>query len=158
MRLQILYAILLCVAFSCRKYNRYSETPHIEFVSLGYSSSVKDENKMKIAKLKFNVYDGDGDVGVPFEDTVVNFFTEIMVRRNGVFISADSAKVYNYTYKMPFIEPDERDINFEAEATVNIEYTALSMPYDTIKYRFYLLDYAGNKSNVEETSIAVLDK
>jgi len=153
-----LLLLLVFIFTSCRDFDEYSEIPKIEFVSLDFYQTVRDENQMKIASLTFNLYDGDSDIGVDYTDTTVNFFTEVLVMKNGEFINAEEAGIVDNNYKMPQIPEDDRDINFEAEVTVDIEYFSALMPYDTLKYQFYIVDYAGNKSNIEESTIAILNQ
>jgi hypothetical protein len=59
-----------------------------------------------------------------------------------------------YGRKYTIKKDDMLDRNGQAvkgEISVEIQYILLP-PFDTMKYEFYIMDRAGNKSNIESTS------
>lgn len=150
-----LFALVLF--FSCKKPDKYSSTPRIEFDTLVYYAfENEDEEKMKQAELTFSVYDGEGDIGSFADQTDNNFFSTLYVMENGELVKGEDVGLVDYNYKLPFIEEDDRNINFEADITVEFLYNSLSMKYDTILYEFYLIDQMEHESNKVKSDTVVL--
>jgi len=141
---------------SCEAFEQVSEVPEIHFMR--YTPYLADTLDLIInaGELVFSFQDGNADFGLDTinnpEDTV-NFFLNPYQKINGVYDSID-ADVYGRKYA---IHNQERLGRTGQNKTIKGEiklqiYYLLSPPYDTIRYDFYIVDRAGNKSNVESTT------
>lgn len=155
----ILFAVIGVMAFfSCEKAESYSEIPYIEFSSYrvydtAYSSGFFQRN----VAINFSFVDGDGDIGYSKEltgDSVKdNLFFSRYEQRNGEFINVDSLLVDSIRYSIPFAEVMRREgQNKTLKGSIKVDVSELVINYDTIKYDFYIVDRAGNKSNVTSTT------
>jgi hypothetical protein len=141
---------------SCEPFEKVSEVPEIHFMR--YTPYLADTLDLIISagELVFSFQDGNADFGLDTinnpEDTV-NFFLNPYQKINGVYDSID-ADVYGRKYAIHNHERMGRtgqNKTIKGEIKLQIFYL-LSPPYDTIRYDFYIIDRAGNKSNVESTS------
>ncbi len=128
---------------SCVKEPVYSDIPHIEFLSMSDNDFVVlDEDSLSVV-IYFE--DGDGDLG---DDDTVNMFWE------------DSrVPGFPLPLKIPFIELQG---NSKAISGTITTYYPISYCYDnddavdTFYYKIYIVDRAGNKSNVDSTDLIFL--
>ena len=113
--------------------------------------------------LTFQFEDGDGDIG--FEaaldsldrpDTLkYNLFLTIHEKVDGEFKAIDpddlDAKPY---YRIPPLDREGQNKTLKGEIEVQIEY--FTIDYDTLKYTFYIMDRAFNRSNTDTTEVISL--
>jgi len=147
-------AILLYTA--CEPLEKVSEVPEIQFKSFSLFEIDTLDVRIKAGELVFNFIDGNADIGIiegrNDEDTL-NFFLLPYQKIDGGYDSID-ATTYGRSYG---ILNDEKMVRIGQNKTIKGEiklqiFYFLDPPYDTIRYDFYILDRAGNKSNVESTS------
>lgn len=131
---------------ACVKKTNYPTSPVIEYQD--FIPLVGDS-----AHLQIKFTDGDGDIGVKENDTTRSlFFTyyykDTVTQKYVAYYSA----LFNDTLRTSYIvkSPTETYIGkpISGELSVNIQQYRHSKKIKNIKYVIYLLDRAGNKSNV----------
>ncbi len=162
--------ILLITIFSaCPKPQQYPIEPQITFKQIILSDTVDLlGNDVKLFKLRFDIIDGDGNIGLQDGDTTgvfhpdslynKNFFTTLFEIINGDTIEVDPEK--QRYFRVPYVEPQGQNKVLIAEIYIDIEFTyeiSGELPYDFIMYKFYIVDRDFNKSNIEETLVIKLD-
>jgi len=166
-RLIIAGSILLTIAYACVKTEPVSPVPQITFKSFqlvdGYDTAL--QNNIKIGILEFSFVDGDADIGIetPYDKTQsleynYNVFLYPYKKVNGSYFKVD-IDTTDTLFPPPFyrIEYDSKldrvgqNKTIKGTITINIDYFILPS-YDTLKYEFYIIDRAMNKSNVESTN------
>jgi hypothetical protein len=155
----ILFIIIGVMAFlSCEKAESYSEIPYIEFTSYRvYDTAFSSGFFQRNVAVNFSFVDGDGDIGYNKELTgdsaKNNLFFSRYEQRNGEFINVDSLLVDSIRYSIPYAEVMSREgQNKTIKGSIKVDVSELVINYDTIKYDFYIIDRAGNKSNITTTT------
>lgn len=155
----IIFVSILSLSFlvSCKKVSDYSNIPNIEFKE---TKLTKTEdllgNKVYRIRLKFYLIDGDGDVGLvknmgkPYVgDSAFNYFSELFYMKNNQWhtdtLILDSTKNFIIPYLNNFLGSSKF---LKASVFIDYEYAHLLFKYDTIRYSFYVMDRAFNKSNI----------
>jgi hypothetical protein len=102
--------------------------------------------------MTFRFKDGDADIGVNGNnaDSPNNLILVPFQKLNGVYDSIDPEK-YQREYKIKRNELLNTGKAVQGEITVSINYL-LPLPFDTIRYNFYVIDEAGNQSNTDSTA------
>jgi hypothetical protein len=108
----------------------------------------ESEQIVRSFNLHFYVIDGDGDMGVMLGDTGTNFFMDMYRIKNGVF-EKDSA--YNATIPAPY--DLGQDKTYKADIYIDLIHAYLT--FDTVYYRFYVVDQAGHQSNTLQTDTII---
>lgn len=153
----VLFVILIMFSISsCFKPEVFPPEPNIEFISFSFIETLDVlDNPVLNGTLKFNFIDGNGDIG----------FDTISPRKNTIFL--EKYKISNgqevlvdllipLEFFVPTIKITQPDIALKGEMYVNDLNEMSPILNDTIVYRFYIVDRAGNKSNVESTGPLVL--
>lgn len=129
---------------ACVPEPQYSFIPHIEFQSM--SDNTFDELDEDSLSIVVYFEDGDGDLG---SDDSINMFWE------------DSrVPGFPLAFKIPFIELQG---NSKAISGTITTYYPISYcldnddAVDTFYYKIYIVDRAGNKSNVDSTDLIFLN-
>ncbi len=143
--------------FSCRKIESYPVIPEIEYKSFTLRDTIDPlGNPGKIGELVFSFVDGDGDIGLPQPDstskdtTNYNLFFTMYEMLDGEFIKVDEDDLETpLNYRIPYIVSEGQNKTLKGEIQVDFFY--LIIKYDTIKYKFYIVDRALHKSNDQET-------
>ena len=152
--LSVATAILLYTA--CEPLEKVSEVPEIQFKSFTLSEIDTLDVRIKAGELVFSFIDGNADLGIikgrDDQDTL-NFFLLPYQKIDRVYDSID-ATTYGRSYG---ILNDENMVRIGQNKTIKGEiklqiFYFIDPPYDTIRYDFYILDRAGNKSNLESTT------
>jgi len=145
---------LLAVA-SCEPFEKVSEIPEIGFKSFDLFEIDTLGSRIKAGELVFSFIDGDADIGLfsgsSTEDTL-NFFLIPYEKLDAGYEPIEDADTLKYG-----IRNDEKLTRVGQNKTIKGEiklqiYYFLTPPYDTIRYDFYIIDRAGNKSNIESTT------
>ncbi len=154
----------MVIMMSCKKIQTYPDIPEVHFKSYTAENSVDVlGNKVKLVELVFTFVDGDGDIGLKQGDTVPpyvgkyrnNYFSTLYVKENGKYKKIENISVSNYT--IPYIEPQGQNKTLKADVKVKYEYSMSQendtlFNYDTIMYKYYIVDRALNQSNIDSTS------
>jgi|OpeIllAssembly_1097287.scaffolds.fasta_scaffold96819_2 hypothetical protein len=154
-RFILVLLVLTVVTFSCEPFEKVSDIPEIHYRSFNLFLIDTLDITIKTGELVFSFQDGDANFGLDTlfnkEDTV-NLFLIPFRKIDGSYDSID-ADIYGRKYA---IYNDERLRRTGQNKTINGEikvqiFYFLDPPYDTIRYDFYIVDRAGNKSNTETT-------
>ena len=142
-------SIILIVTYSCIKKKQYTTEPTIEFKEfVPYTDESAD------LTILFN--DGNGDIGVGENDSTISLYTTYYyydtithVYRAFLKTSPNDTLRTNYIVKSQSDAYNGKPIS--GEISVRIQQFRHSKKIKKVKYVVYLLDKAGNKSNVITT-------
>ncbi|MEN8787759.1 MAG: hypothetical protein ABF264_03435 [Flavobacteriales bacterium] len=142
--LKLILFLLSLSIFGCKKDEKYSEIPEIEFVSLTPNSTTEFSQNIV---LKLTYKDGDGDIGHEDPDVYALFVKDSRLPQ------ADE-------YHVKPLTPPEQTLQIEGELTVRLSsiFVLGSDSTESTKYRVKLRDRAGNWSNEIETSSIQVSK
>jgi hypothetical protein len=136
------------------------DVPRVEFRS--FILELKPNalgNNIMTGTLDFHFEDGDGDIGfnasvdsLDLADTLkYNLFLTLHEKVNGVYREIDTSELGTKPfYRIPPLDREGQNKTLRGEIEVEIEY--YTRDYDTLKYTFYIMDRAFNRSNVDTTS------
>ncbi len=135
-----LFAFLTLIV-GCKKDKDYPETPQLNVREFLRASAYE-------VRWKIGFTDGDGDFGVRNEDDPDNFILTIYSIENGQAIE----KAAN-NYRIPQIQDVPIENGVEGEILLAIDNLDLFLidGIDSVYYRGYALDRAGNQSNSVES-------
>lgn len=145
-----IFAFIAVVLYSCVKKTTYPTTPEIV-----YKDFIPYEGDSADLQIKFK--DGDGDIGVTSDSdsTKTLFYTyyykDTVTQKYRAYYSAlfnDTLRT-GYIVKIPTDEYKGKTIS--GEISVRLQQFRHSKKIKNVKYVIYLLDNAGNKSNVLTT-------
>jgi hypothetical protein len=146
---------------SCYKVEEYPPEPEVEYKSflLEDTTDILD-NTILSGSLRIHFVDGDGDIGheepidTASEDAVKNLFLDLLEKEDGVYQEAELS--IPYEYRIPYFETSANNPTLKGDIIVSEIDFYPPFEGDTVKLRFYLVDRAGNKSNVGITPEIVL--
>jgi hypothetical protein len=147
---------------SCEPPEKVSPIPEITFKSFLLEDYVDSlDNRGKLGTLKFDFIDGDADIGSYVADTETTeeslktkynvFLIPFEKLPNGYYdsVEADPLKyIIRYNEKLDRVGQNK---TIKGEIKISIQYSIIPSQ-DTLRYEFYILDRARNKSNVAYTS------
>jgi hypothetical protein len=152
--------IILALCFtSCEPYDQFSNVPEIHFKSFSqyFYYSTKLERTIEAGDLIFSFQDGNADFGLDTINNKIDTVNLLLIpyqKTDGVYHLLD-VDLYGRKFKIykndQLNRTDQKNKSIRGEIKVQIEYP-LPPPFDTIRYDFYIVDRADNKSNVESTS------
>lgn len=161
----LLFGLLIFSA--CPKPQNYPDIPQIKFKQVVLFDTVDAlGSKSKAYKLVFGIIDGDGDIGLQTTDTIgvdvdtayVNDFLTIFYEvKNGDTIMTDSLNGYNY--RIPYVVPQGQNKTLLADIYIDYLFaydTDNNLKYDSVMFKFYVIDRKLNKSNLEKTPVLSL--
>lgn len=138
--------ILLC--FACESFEKASIVPEIHFKSLE-TISVSDT---AVYELVFSFQDGDADFGSNNSST--NVFLVPYQKIDGNYEPVDET-LYGLPYSIANDEKLTRsgqNKTIKGEIKIKMLLFPTLIPFDTLRYDFYIVDRAGHESNVESTT------
>jgi hypothetical protein len=149
--------LMAAMFYSCEKPESYSEIPEIEFKSFRVYDTTKSGFNQRQIAISFKFVDGDGDIGyrLGVDDTTKkdNLFFSKYAQIGGSYVNIDSLLVVPNVFSLPYEDVMERSgQNKTMKGTIKVDLQELLVKYDSIKYDFYIVDRAGNKSNVATTT------
>ncbi len=140
-----LFAILLAVGLvGCEKDGSISVIPEIAFVSIDPVSA----QQFDAVEIVISYQDGDGDLGENVAGVDNLFVTDL---RNGVI----------YAYRIQELAPQGSTIAIQGNLNVQINSVSVIDPMATaeqVQYSVYVVDRAGNQSNVVTTDEITVTK
>jgi len=142
------------VLTTCESYEKVSDVPEIEFESFALFDKDTINFQIKVGELTFKFIDGNADFGVlPKAEDSLNLF---LIPFQKVDMAYEPLDVDTFGRKYT-VKNDEKLVRIGQNKTVKGEIKLQILyvfppPFDTIRYDFYILDRAGNMSNVESTS------
>jgi hypothetical protein len=163
----VLSLILVYLLVSCENIPQYPSVPEIHYKSLAftrvYDTALASYQDYGI--LTFSFRDGDADLGVYQEvDTNQNYPDSV---RHGIFISFFSKE--NGKYIEQIIVRNNDTLSFDSwlpynskmdrvgqdktiKGTIKVSMSFVdTLPYDTMRFQFFIRDRAMHKSNIEVT-------
>ena len=160
---------LIGILTACPEPKKYPDEPQIQFEQVQLKDSLDLlGNTNKFYKLKFDIIDGDGDIGLKESDSTGindpdslysnNLFTTLYEIVNGDSIKIDSSKQRNF--RVPYVEPQGQNKTLIADIIIDIIFSYDgdgNLPYDSIYFNFYIVDRKLNKSNIQSTPVLKLD-
>lgn len=157
MRLVILLIVFCSIMLqACFKIEPYSPIPSIEFLDFrNIDTTDLLGNKVMNGTLHFYFVDGDGDIGFdtisPRQNTI---FLEKFKVVDGVETKIDMLIPLNYF--VPKFDNSTTNKTLKGEMIIDDLNENYPLDYDTIIYKFYIVDRAGNSSNIESTGYVKL--
>lgn len=150
---------------SCREKEEYPPQPRIEFLSFTKFEHPSGYDTLGVLLISYT--DGDGDLGIPgWDTTAYNFFVSYFVMKNGelqpgTFFNTQTGQFDTIHFNNRFgpLAPDDYTgwIKGEIEDTIKPLYDPRSTKeFDTIQFKVYLRDQAGNQSNTVETPLIIV--
>jgi hypothetical protein len=141
---------------SCEALPKASNVPEIKFKSFALSELDTLGFTIKTGELIFSFVDGNADFGIiPASNPkdTLNLFLIPFKKTDGIYDSIDM-DTYGRSYS---VLNDDNLVRVGQNKTIKGEiklqvYYFITPPFDTLRYDFYILDRAGNKSNVASTS------
>jgi hypothetical protein len=147
----ILTALVLS---TCDPIEKVSDVPEIKFKSFAMFNVDTLGFQIKAGELIFSFIDGNADFGVleNSKDTLNLFLTPFhKVNMAYVPLNVDTfGRKYAVMNDQALVRIGQ---NKTVKGEINLQiYYFIDPPYDTIRYDFYIVDRAGNKSNVASTT------
>ncbi|MDB5282070.1 MAG: hypothetical protein JWO06_1145 [Bacteroidota bacterium] len=135
----------MLVYSSCKKDKTSSATPTISFVSIAPNPAIKYLDSVKIV---ISYTDGDGDLGIDSPDAKNLFVTD---NRNNVTSG----------FRIKQLAPSGSNIIIEGNLDIILSPQGFTDDNDATEiatYSIYVVDRAGNKSNVVKATPLVINK
>ena len=138
----------------CEPYEDVSEVPAITFKSFDLFRVDTLSNTIIAGKLVFDFIDGDADIGAnPNSYSAadsLNFFLIPSYKSEDTYFPLTDTLKYQIRYNEK-LDREGKNKTIKGEISLMIYYF-ISPVYDTLRYDFYILDRAGNKSNTATTT------
>jgi hypothetical protein len=151
----ILLALALALVPSCKPEVDYPDEPTVSFKEFTFADTVLLGNTVKRGTLIFSFTDGDGDIGFdtvqPRQNTI--FLTKHKMKDN-VLTQMDLLVDLNYFVERLYNDDKRQAASGDIKIEELNEYA--SSFGDTIMYKFYIVDRAGNHSNTDSTGLIVI--
>ena len=151
---KILFMAVILLSFAgCIKRDKFSKIPKITYKDFILYQDLT-------ADLTFSFTDGDGNVGFKQGDTLppyhregdhyYNFYMDYYVKIDGEFEKIEPT--LPFYYRIPHLTPEGKNKTLQGTITVqDITPFPITLPYDTVKFTFYMEDLDFNKSNIQST-------
>lgn len=152
--------------FSCLQKQEYPEVPSLEYKSFTLlRHPLSDYDSIGILLLGYT--DGDGDLGLNLIDTSsYNFFVSYFKMENGKLEPGtrynpitEQFDTINFNSRFYKLAPEDYSgwLKGDIEDTIRPLYDPRSTKtHDTVLYKIYMVDRAGNKSNTVETPLIIV--
>jgi len=146
---------LAAVISSCNREEVYPDVPAVTFKDFSFEDTIILGNTVKRGCLTFSFTDGDGDIG--FDTTQPRQNTIYMTKykmKNNVLSQMELLVDLNYFVERIYSDDKRHSVSGDMKVEELNEY--MSSFGDTIMYKFYIVDRAGNRSNVDSTGLIVV--
>lgn len=160
-KLAILLFLISILFPTCREKEEYPPVPQLEFLSFTSFRNLDDIDSLGILLISYT--DGDGDLGVVPWDTNSNFFVSYYVMDNGELKvgtrydpTTGEIDTINFNARIPILAPDGYTgwIKGQIEDTIKpLSDPTSQKTIDTIMFEAWVIDRAGNLSNVVQTPL-----
>jgi hypothetical protein len=153
-----LLSFLVLTGWNCLDTPDFPDEPYIEFVSLTKDTLQQGVFQEDSLFVTFHFEDGDGDLGRTDQEP-----------ENNIFFIDERTGTLDNTFAIPTIPEDGAGNGVEGEVKILLFSTCCiypdgsdpcvpndQYPLDTVQYRIYIKDRAGNKSNEILTSPIIL--
>ena len=161
------------VSVSCRRIEEYPPEPSIKFIEVEKMFNPVD-SIFDRGILKFEYVDGDGDIGLEDSDTFppfnpeskyyYNLIIDFWEVQNGVetevpltFYNAATQQfdTISLSARIPLLEPKNVKRSITGDIYDTLFIYNYNSDFDTLFFKFYIVDRALHESNVEKTSYIV---
>lgn len=148
-KILLFIALGAILAGSCVETPDFSDIPEIAYIGMTRDTldqGVFEEDSLTVV---FSFKDGDGDLGADSDAPVSN-----------VFFTDTRTNFEDNSFRIPFIPREGSANGIEGTVRITLFSTccifpdgsdpctpSTAFPYDTVQYRIYIVDRAGNKSN-----------
>lgn len=159
----IIVILLVIATFGCRREPKYSEVPHIEFVSLEKVDNGTSHDSQ--AELTVYFQDGDGDIGLDESDKnpvfavdspyYYNFFIDFYEKQQGEWVKIDLPTPLHS--RVPHLS-DNVPESIEGKLTIVTYINNPFSPYDTVRLTCWLVDRALHHSDTITTPEIIVKK
>ena len=150
------------ILFACEPPEKVSPIPEITFKSFLLEDYIDSlDNKGKLGTLKFDFIDGDANIGSDVydydttEESQESKYNLFMIpfekMPEGYYDSVETDPLKYIIRHNEKLDRVGQNKTIKGEIEVIIQYTIIPLQ-DTLRYEFYILDRARNKSNVAYTS------
>lgn len=131
---------------ACQPIRLFDETPAITFISVEPLVVTEITDSIVIT---IGFTDGDGDLGLPEEDTTSD--VTVYDKRRGLPAFGDIL----YPYRMPVVTPpgNSKQISGEVRLVIQNTFRRPGLTTDTVHYSIQIRDRALRESNIVETLI-----
>lgn len=151
----VLLIIASAIMPSCKPEEEYPDEPTVSFKEFTFADTIILGNTVKRGTLTFSFTDGDGDIGFdtvsPRKNTI--FMTKHKMKDN-VLTQMDLLVDLNYFVERIYKDDKKQAVSGDIKIEELNEYI---MSFgDTIMYKFYIVDRAGNKSNTDSTGLIIV--
>lgn len=163
-KLTILLYFISILFSACREKEEYPPVPQLEFLSFTSFRTLDDIDSLGILLISYT--DGDGDLGVVPWDTNSNFFVSYYVMDNGELKigtrynpTTGEIDTINFNARIPILAPPDYSgwIKGQIEDTIKpLSDPTSQKAFDTIMFEAWVIDRAGNLSNVVQTPLIVV--
>jgi len=135
---RLVYIFFLGLLFSCKKDDVINKHPVIEFINI---SPYIAQEYIDDINITITYADADGDLGENNPD-IYNLFV------------VDSRNLIEYKFRIPELTPSGSEISIEGIFNIKINGTGItnSSQSEQVQYDIYVIDRAGNPSNLIVTS------
>ena len=150
-QISLLFIVGILLIFACKKESNLPPEPQIKYLDF--------TQRPDSGFLRLSFTDGDGNINLSREDTNFNFFISYFEKHGGNFTELVLRPPLNY--RIRDINPSEEKKPLEGIIKVKWKapyYNPFLRNGDTIRYDFYIVDIAGNKSNIETTGDIIIRK
>jgi hypothetical protein len=156
MRLSLILLFISIVGISCVEELIFPVEPIIS----NPSAVIFLQDSSEVLGLSFSFTDGDGDVGYKTEERTgpPNIYITYQEKQNGKYeyltvpiLNAQNEIIgfdtVNYNSRLPYANTDGSKKSIQGDITIN-DINLESRTSDTVRFEFYIVDRAGNQSNV----------
>ncbi len=139
------------------------DIPRVEYKSFILTEKPNDlVPNLLTGELVFDFEDGDGDIGFEAgyfappdtstqpDSTKYNLFLTLHEKVDGKYRRIDTSELESKPfYRIPPLDREGQNKTLKGEIKVDIEY--FTIPCDTLRYSFYIMDRALHRSNTDTT-------
>ena len=151
---------MLTLFFACKKREKFSDIPYLEFTKYEIKDSVDAlGNITKLCELHLFFTDGDGDIGLFEEDTIApfdyNLFVNYFEMKNNSLQQIIDTLNPPYHIRIPNLTPTGQNKSLKVDLKYDVDITYRNS--DTIKFELKLFDRALNESEWVSSSLIILN-
>lgn len=151
----LIFSVFTILLFSCRREENYPNEPIVKFKEFTFTDTSIIGNLVKQGRLTFTFTDGDGDIGYDTISSRQNtiFLTKFRMQ-NDTLRQVETLVEMSYFVHKIFKDDNQHAISGEMQVA---DLNEFSYSFgDTIMYKFYIIDRAGNRSNIDSTGLVVV--
>lgn len=155
--------LCLLALSGCHRPEKFSEVPHIEFISIEKEDDGTGTDNQALLTIHFQ--DGDGDIGLRESDTVgvfskdslfyYNFFIDFYEKQHGQWVKVDLSTPLHA--RVPYLSENVPE-SIQGELSILTYINNYNSSFDTVKLSCHIVDRALHVSNSVETPEIIVNK